>query len=73
MADAIHQAIAAAQWPRALALALTAWRESHAPELADLVDAIATKCPHPITAKSKDVQSPSVAIEGRANGAHERQ
>ncbi len=34
-------------WPRALDLALAAWRETRAPELADLVDAIVTRCDQP--------------------------
>ncbi len=45
MLDELRTAIAAADWPRALGLALDAWRTTRWPALADLIDRIATQCP----------------------------
>jgi uncharacterized protein (TIGR02996 family) len=42
--DDLRGAIAASDWPRALHLALAAWREHRAVALADLVDAIGARC-----------------------------
>jgi hypothetical protein len=47
----LRAAIDAAAWPRALDLALAAWRETRAPELADLVDALVARCEQPTVAK----------------------
>ena len=41
----LARAIDEADWPRALALALDAWRASRSPIYADLVDRIALRCP----------------------------
>ena len=43
--DELRAAIDAADWPRALVLAIEAWREMRVPALADLVDRIAARCP----------------------------
>lgn len=43
----LGEAIDAAAWPRALDLALAAWRATRAVELADLVDAVAARCEQP--------------------------
>jgi len=43
----LRAAIDAGGWPRALDLALAAWRETRAPALADLVDAIVRRCEQP--------------------------
>ena len=52
----MHDAIAAADWPRALAIALAAWRASRAVELAELVDAIAARVEaQPVTRLRADV------------------
>ena len=45
----LGEAIEAAAWPRALDLALAAWRATRAVELADLVDAVASRCEQPPT------------------------
>jgi len=45
--DALYDALAAAAWPRALELALEAWRTARIPELADIVDAVAARCSPP--------------------------
>lgn len=44
----LDAAIAAADWPRALGLALDAWRSTRAPVYADLVDRIAHRAPREI-------------------------
>ena len=41
---AIERHVAASTWPEALRAALDAWRATRLPELADLVDAIGTRC-----------------------------
>lgn len=41
----LGEAIEAAAWPRALILALDAWRGSRSPALADLIDLLAARCP----------------------------
>jgi hypothetical protein len=41
----LGDAIEAEDWPRALGLALEAWRSTRAPALADLIDAIGARCP----------------------------
>jgi uncharacterized protein (TIGR02996 family) len=51
--DDLYAALVSDEHPRALVLAIEAWRESRAPELADLVDAIAARCPGPIPPHSK--------------------
>jgi uncharacterized protein (TIGR02996 family) len=45
MLDELRRAIEEAAWPRALVLAIEAWRASRAPVLADLVDRIVTRLP----------------------------
>lgn len=42
--DGLRAAIDAADWPRALGLALAAWRETRAVSLTGLVDALAQRC-----------------------------
>jgi uncharacterized protein (TIGR02996 family) len=46
--DDLRAAVAAGDWVRALGLALEAWRETRAPALADLVDAIGERCTRPV-------------------------
>src|SRR5690606_37266327 len=42
--EVLRDAIDAAAWPRALEVALEAWRALRAPELADLVEALGARC-----------------------------
>jgi len=45
--EQIRAAIAAHDWATALTLALAQWRDTRAPELADLVDMLGARCPVP--------------------------
>jgi uncharacterized protein (TIGR02996 family) len=47
MIDDLDHAINAADWPRALDLALAGWRDTRAPSLAALIDALAARCRAP--------------------------
>jgi uncharacterized protein (TIGR02996 family) len=53
----VKDAITAGDWPRALEKAVDLWRVHRTPELADLVDALAARCPQPPAPKVKDVQA----------------
>ena len=53
----LRAAIDAGGWPRALDLALAAWRETRAPELADLIDAIVRRCDQPRAPEWYQVQA----------------
>jgi uncharacterized protein (TIGR02996 family) len=55
IADLRH-AIAAAAWPDALACGLAAWRAARAPAVADLVDALATRCEPPLPARPRHLR-----------------
>src|SRR5258706_11895476 len=48
----LRTAITAADWPRALGLALDSWRETRHPALANLIDAIGARCELPAPPRS---------------------
>ncbi len=51
----LRAAIDGAAWPLALGHALEAWRAARAPALADLVDALATRCAQPARPLARDL------------------
>jgi uncharacterized protein (TIGR02996 family) len=62
----LRDAIGASAWPRALGAALAAWRAYRAPALADLVDALASRCELPARpAQVTDVHAWWIGLAGR--------